>query len=89
MVTASEEYKADSVAVTLEWTQEGGVPYNISIISITPEVPIEYIGHTQVNLSLIYNTEYNVSVQATLTCQNQVPSHFQLFYGGFSMHDIV
>ena len=27
------------------------------------------------------NTEYNLSVEAALLCQNQVLNHIQLFYG--------
>ena len=81
MIATSEEYRADNVTVTVEWTDEQGVLYNITIISIVPEVSIEFIGRTRVQLILLYNTEYNMSVEAALLCQNKVPSHVQLFYG--------
>ena len=69
----------------MEWDQQEGVLYNITIISIVPEVPIEFIGLTRVQLTLLYNTEYNMSVEATLLCQSQLPSHVLLFYGELNM----
>ena len=76
-----ERYEADNVTVTVEWTEEEGVLNNITVVSIVPQVPIEFIGHTSVQLTLSYNIEYNISVKAALPCQNEVPSHVQLFYG--------
>lgn len=80
MFTNSEEYRADRVTVTVDWTQEA-VLYNITIINIIPEVPVYYIGRTQVNLTLMYNTKYNMSLQAASVCENRVAGHLQLFYG--------
>ena len=77
-----EEYSANNVTVILEWTREEGVLYNINII---PQIPIAFIGNrnqsTSVQLTVLYNTEYIVSVEAALPCQNQSSNHVQLFYG--------
>ena len=69
MVTTSEEYRTDNVTVNVEWTLN------------VPEVPIEFTGCTRVELALLYNTEYNISVKATLLFQTKLLSHVQLFYG--------
>ena len=85
MITnTSEEYGANNVTIILEWAQEKNVLYNISIV---PQIPIAYyIGSTSlsVRLTVLYNTEHNMSVEAALPCQNQASSHLQLFYGELS-----
>ena len=86
IVTTSEEYRDDNVTVAVEWTEEEGMLYNITIINIVPQISIESIGRTSVQLTLLYNIEYNISVEAALPCQNQVPSHVQLFYGELNMY---
>ena len=67
MVTTSEEYRADNVAVIVEWTEEEGASYNITIF---PMVPIIFTGSTSVQLIISYNTEYNVSLEAVAVCQS-------------------
>ena len=76
-----EEYTANNITIILEWTGEEDVLYNIGIV---PQIPITFIGNTSVQLTLLYNTEYNVSVEAALPCQNQASSHIQLLYGELS-----
>ena len=83
MIT-SEEFRADNIMVTVEWTQEEGVTYQIIII---PEIPITFTGESSIQLILPYNTNYNLSVEATLPCQHQAHSHVQLFYGEFNDYE--
>ena len=64
----------------MEWTQEEGVLFNVSI---SPPVPITFIGSTSVRLILSYNMEYNVTVEAITLCQNKAPIYVPLFYGEF------
>ena len=82
IISISEEYRANSVSVTIKWTTEEGVQYNISV---TPSVPISVIGNTIVQLLLFYNTEYNVSLEAAADCQSIALSNVQLFYGELSL----
>ena len=78
MVRTSEEYRADSIAVIIEWTQQEGVSYNITIV---PTAPMVYTGSTSVQVIVSYNTEYNVSLEASAVCQSIVSSNISLFYG--------
>ena len=64
MISISEEYRAENIMVIMDWTQEG-VSYNITII---PMVPIASTGRTSVQLTLSYNVEYNVSLEAITVC---------------------
>ena len=77
VIITSEEYKADNIAVIVEWTQIGGVSYNVSVI---PMVLVTVMRSTSVRLILSYNIEYNVSLEAFGICQN-VAASIQLFYG--------
>ena len=78
----SEEYRADNVTVFVEWThdQEEHVTYNVTII---PSVPITFISSTSIWLILLYNVEYNVSLNMVTVCQRVTSSHVQLFYSKF------
>ena len=78
MIRTSEEYRADSIAVIIEWTQQKGVSYNIAIV---PMVPMIYTGSTSVQFIASYNIEYNVSLEASAVYQSIVSSNITLFYG--------
>ena len=67
--------------VTVEWTQEEGVTYAVNTIH---QVSTTVIGDSSVQLTLLYNTNYNVSVEAALPCQRQAHGHVLLFYGEFN-----
>ena len=82
IINTSEVYNADSIIVLVEWTQEEGVSYNITI---TPMVPIIFTGRTSVQLILAYHMEYNLSLEAFAACRSVAPSHIQLFYGESSI----
>ena len=78
MVSTSEEFGADNVTVTVEWTQEEGAMYRIIIV---PQEPMTFTGDSSIQLTLLYNTNYRVSVEAALPCQHQAHGHIMLFYG--------
>ena len=80
ILVISEEFGADNVTVTVEWTQVEGVTYQIIIV---PQTLITSIGESSIQLILLYNTNYNLSVESTLPCQHQAQSHVLLFYGEF------
>ena len=73
----------DSVAVTLEWSQFSGETY--SIVTVPQPVNMSSIMSTSVQLVLLYNTEYNVTVTATL-CGYSNASNFITIYYGITVH---
>ena len=85
IISLSEEHRTNNVSVTMEWISEEGVQY---IISVTPSASITVIGSIIVELLLLYNTEYNVSMEAAAACQRIAPSNVRLFYGELSSQDI-
>ena len=82
----SEELSANNISVTVEWTLEEGVEYNISVI---PLAPVAIIENFIVQLILLYNTEYNVSLETFTACQREASSVVQLFYGEFNSQDFI
>ena len=87
ITSITEEYRANNISVTVEWTREEGarVQYNLTV---TPSVTITVNGSTIVQLLLLYNMEYNVSLEAVDPCQSIASSNVQLFYGEPCMQDI-
>ena len=55
----------NNVTVTLEWSQFSGETY---IVATIPEAAasVSFTGSTSVQLVLLYNTEYNVTITAIL-----------------------
>ena len=86
MLTIYEEYGADNVTVIVEWTEEEGVSYNITI---NPSVPKTFTGSTSVQLIVSYNTEYNVTLEAVAVCHSVATNHTRLFYGEFSNFSVL
>ena len=81
MVTL-EEFGADNVTVTVEWTQQEGVTYQIIIV---PQIPIKFTGESSIQLILPYNINYNLSVESALPGNRyEAQSHVLLFYGEFN-----
>ena len=62
VVNISDFFGINSVTATLEWTQENDVTYNVSIF---PLVTVETSEGSSVQLTLLYNIHYNVSIVAT------------------------
>ena len=67
------QYEAHYLIACLEWTPQKGVIYNISIEATAEPVVattnFETMSSTQITVS--YNTHYNVSVEATLCGQKK------------------
>ena len=67
--------------MTVEWiSEESNVQYNINV---TPSVPQMFIENTVnvVQLIVLYNIEYSVSLETVDVCRSKAPSNIQLFYG--------
>ena len=65
-------YEADNVLVMLGWAPVDGVSYNVTTI---PSVAVAFNGSAIVQLILHYNTQYNVSILASLCEQSLTVSH--------------
>lgn len=64
----SRQLEADRVRVALEWTHKNGVTY---AVSVDPEVNVSYTWKNSAQLSVSYNTKYNISVVASLCGKNR------------------
>ena len=64
--------------VTVEWAPQAGVSHYIARLS--PMAPSFFTGSTSLQLMLLYNTEYNLSVVAITPCENAI-SFIRLHYG--------
>ena len=84
IAVTSEEFGADNITVTVKWTQEEGVTYQIIVV---PQIPINFTGESSIQLILLYNINYNLRVETALPCQRQAHSHVQLFYGEFNDYE--
>ena len=72
-----EYYEAENVTVTVEWIQQVGVVYDARIL---PVAPSKSNGSTSLQLTLQYNTEYNLSVVAIIPCGTNATASITLNY---------
>lgn len=64
----------------MDWTQESNVTYNVSIFPQKSKA-VERLGSSSVQLTLLYNTHYNVSIVAMLTRCEKTTTFIPLHYG--------
>ena len=69
----------DHLSVLIKWMAEKGVTYNVST---EPETIAENVTTSSVQITVSYNTSYNVSVEANLCGQMNV-STVEIYYGEF------
>jgi hypothetical protein len=74
----SEEYSLNNITVTVAWTQQAGAMYDVRIVPLAPIVSIGSANRQQLTLS--YNTVYNLSVVAVTPCGNAT-AFIGLHYG--------
>ena len=68
--SVSEHFESDHVTVTLKWTSESSgqlVAYNVSVVP-HGQGAIKFNGSTMAQLTLSYNTLYDVSILAAVPC---------------------
>ena len=71
---------ARGVCVILEWIEEDSIPYSYDIIT-SPPLEVTFNGSSTIQLTLSYNTLYNVSVVGTHPCvELSVTSFIELYY---------
>ena len=78
----SPEYKDDNVTVTVNWIQD---VYTVHYISVSPMVPLITVPSPRSILSrqltIPYNTDYNLSIEATAPCRPNATAFIRLKYG--------
>ena len=66
-ITLMSHFLRNSVAVTLQWPQEAGAVYSINLLPQIPHTEVTTSDHIFViNLTISYNTQYNVSIISSL-----------------------
>ena len=78
VVNRTNIFEEDEIVVLLEWMEQSGVAYNVTI---TPRVPIVWVSGTSVKVRVDYNVNYNVTISATLCGQNSVNNTLIIFFG--------
>ena len=68
-----------NVTVTLEWSQFSGETY--SVATVPEPVNMSFIMSNSVQLMMLYNTEYNVMVAATLCGHRNATTNLVIYYG--------
>ena len=78
----SQDYRDDNVTVTVEWIQKAYQRLNITV-TVVPLVPLMETGNTSRQLTIPYNTEYNISLEGTDQCRPNitVTAFIRLDYG--------
>ena len=69
----------DNVTVTLEWFQFSGETY--SVATVPEAVNMSFIMSTRVQLVMLYNTQHNVMVTATLCGDRNATTNLMIYYG--------
>jgi hypothetical protein len=72
-------FGTDNFTVTLEWSQFSGETY--SVASVPESVHVRFTTNTSVQLVLLYNTQYNVIVTATLCGYRNATTNLIIYYG--------
>ena len=62
-VTLMNHFLRNSVTVTLQWPQEPGAVYHVSV---SPEISHTSHNSTMISLMISYDIQYNVSIESSL-----------------------
>jgi hypothetical protein len=82
ILSISEEYMADSVKVTVMWTQAQQLHCQVTYFpEVAPFVPIIFTGSTSRQLIIQYNVNYNLSITAATPCRPNATTTRILKYG--------
>ena len=68
----TELYEPSGIVVTVEWTRENSVSYNVNTF---PEFPLTFIGDTSVKMAVPYNTQFMMNISAML-CESHMKNFF-------------
>ena len=78
LVNRTNIFEEDGITVFLEWMEQSGVAYNLTI---TPQVPVVWVSGTSVRVKVDYSVNYTVTISATLCEQNSVDNTLIIFFG--------
>ena len=85
-INSKAQFGTNNATVTLEWSQEAGVTYNVSV---APKMDVNFIDNTAVKLiGVAYNVGYNVSIVSILCGRNSTTTRVQLSYGESPTKDV-
>ena len=86
-VDFEEEFGVERVTILVNWTQPENplVSYNIRV-DPTSGTMVTIVDSTRANLTLSYNTPYNVTVVADFCGQRNATAQFELSYGNRIAH---
>ena len=73
----SEHFEIDDVTIILEWTLDDSslITYSFSVI---PQTAVTFSGGAMAQLTIPYNTLYNVSISATVLCGRKTTTSIRL-----------
>ena len=71
------DFGRDNFTVTLEWPQCNHETYSIAVVPEPLHATI--ITNTSVQLTMLYNTQYNVNITATL-CGSRNTTNITIYY---------
>ena len=80
------EFGTDSVIVLIEWIQMGQHENDVHVvysIDATPPVNVVFIKSSSAQLQVSYNTQYNVSIIASLCGRSNATTMIILNFGEF------
>ena len=69
----------DNFTVTLEWSQFSGETYTVATVPEPDDM--NFIMSTSVQLVMLYNTEYNITITATLCGHSTNATTISYYYG--------
>ena len=75
---SDERYETDNVTVIVEWTSQEHVTYTTSV---SPLTSVTVTGSSSRQLTISYNTNYNLSVEAAPPCGPNPTAVITLNYG--------
>ena len=80
----SEFFGPEDYMIILEWTKVDTVSYCISIYPQDFATIMWLPGRTSIQVTVSYNIQYNVSVEATLCGHHNKTTVFELHYGKYT-----
>ena len=81
-VVISETFGLENVTVILEWQGQYGLTYQANIVPDAVD-KLNQIAFNSIQLTLLYNVTYNVSVLLIPGCGKSLPNVTKLHYGKF------
>ena len=78
-LSITEQPELYGVLITVEWIPGRNLSYNVSVF---PEVPLDFILDTRVQLTIPYNTQITMNVSATL-CEQEVVTARHFYHRKF------